>query len=562
MLSPYFYSSSFPLFKKEIPFGWRLIVALLLALALAPAVFSWPVMSGSSSAIAFPKGDQAACFAGAFYFYQDIWRFPLLNVRVPGIETPLNIVFTDSLPLLALPFKLWFKLTGQMVNYTVIWLWICVFGQAIGALLLLEHLQLRRIPETIAGIVLAIVMPSFLFRYWLWHLALCGQFVLIFGLVMYFRYDRPDRFAAVVAAWTALLVGALLIHPYIFAMEIPFFLLYGARKAALSQLGLRHAVALGLCVISVVMGIMLTFGYVTVGRSIMRPDSGFGWFSMNLLAPLGAMGKSGLLPDSGHFATGGSPGQVEGFNYFGLGLLLGTIPALFALVGRHGVAQRAALYRQWPLAAMALVLTAFAVSNRIYLGHYLVLDYTVPHFLENITGTFRSSGRFFWPVGYIVLAAVLMGIARGFKPHISGWIFLLMASLQWLDTSELRRVVVAEKPASAISADPTWQHLVATHPGIALYPPTQCLTVKPEILASYSEEFQMLAARYGRRINSIHSARSTTDCEKYQDFLLKSDLPHDTLVVLFPPYDWAFVENKGWARYCHQYGEFLYCALS
>ena len=79
---------------------------------------------------------------------------------------------------------------------------------------------------------------------------------------------------------------------------------------------------------------------------------------VNLLAPFGAMGKSGLLPGSGHFARG-TPGQMEGFNYLGLGVLAGLLLVAGAACAGRAAPLRAAACRQWPL---MVLLAAMAVS--------------------------------------------------------------------------------------------------------------------------------------------------------------------------------------------------------
>jgi putative flippase GtrA len=541
------------LLVDEAPFAWRLAFTLLAALALTPLVFSWTVVSGAPSAADFPRGDQAQIFAGAFYFYRDVWHLPLLDVRIPGFAQHVNIAFTDSIPLLALPFKLWFKLTGQVVNYTAVWLWLCVLGQALGALALLQQLRLRRPPETVAGVVMAVVMPPFLFRYWMWHLALCGQFVLLFGLALYFRFDRGDRFRAVIATWALLLIVALLIHPYLLAMQLAFFLLYAVRRAA--HIGACRTLVLSAGVLSLVVLTMWLCGYLAGGFT--RPSSGYGVFSMNVLAPFGAMGKAGVFRDGGHFARG-TEGQMEGFSYLGLGLMCAAVVAFLALAGPNGGELRRSLRRHWPLAALSVAFYLYAVSNEVYVANLHVLSYRLPRILDGVTGTFRTSGRFFWPVWYVVLAAALAGVARGLPARTSALLLLAIAALQWSDTAVLRRVVIDEKPASTFSSDPVWQRLVASNRAIALYPPSGCNDDNDTIDANAS--LQMLAARYGIATNSVSSARVSTDCGRYAKDLLRIGPQPNTLTVLNPPYDLAFIRSHGWKALCHAHGGRFYCS--
>src|SRR5207253_7871329 len=123
-----------------------------------------------------------------------------------------------------------------------------------------------------------------------------------------------DRLMKVLAIWASLLIVALLIHPYLFAMQLAFFLLYAARRW--SHIGMRHALVLVAGTLSLVAMTMWLCGYLAGG--VTRPSTGFGVYSMNLLAPFGAMGQAGVFKGGGHFARG-IDGQIEGFSYLGLG---------------------------------------------------------------------------------------------------------------------------------------------------------------------------------------------------------------------------------------------------
>ena len=57
-------------------------------------------------------------------------------------------------------------------------------------------------------------------------------------------------------------------------------------------------------------------------------------------------------------------------------------------------------------------LTAFAISYRVFVGHCLLLELPMPLYIVWALGVFRSSGRFFWLIGYAQMAIVLI---RGFR---------------------------------------------------------------------------------------------------------------------------------------------------
>jgi hypothetical protein len=535
----------------------RLFLALLLATGLALAVFSPAVMTGQLAALAAPQGDQAQTLAGAYYFYRDAWRWPLFETMVPGTAEPSNIAFTDSIPWLSLGGKALFQLTGRAINPTAPWLWVCMLGQAVAITLLLEELGLRRLPETVAAVVLAAVMPAFLFRYWMWHLPLCGHFLIVLALALTVRAQRVALDARSALPWAALLVVGLWTHPYFVAMTGPFFVVSAGAAAWRSTGPARSSAIVGAVIVCLALALALVVGgYVQGGH----PVSGeYGIYSMNALAPFGAMGKSGLFPGSGHFARA-TDGQMEGFNYLGWGFLFSIGAASVACFGARGAPLRRRLRAYWPVMGLLVAFTLFALSNNVYVGDRQVASFRLPHLADRLAGVFRSSGRFFWPVAYALLAFSVLGIARGYRASVAAGLFAIAVALQWADTQVLRTVIITEKPADPIAADPTVASLVASHRAISIHPTVRCTDDKHMLPAAFALQF--LAAREGMSINSLSAARRGDDCTGEERRLLETGLTPGTLLALGPPYDAAFVAARGWQRKCHQVGSLYLCSTN
>ena len=86
---------------------------------------------------------------------------------------------------------------------------------------------------------------------------------------------------------------------------------------------------------------------------------------------------------------------------------------------------------------VALVgMTAFAVSNRVFASHWLLFEMSIPH-INWMLGIFRSSGRFFWLVGYGLIAFVVVLGFRGARP-VTALCLVGAAILQLCDVQPLR----------------------------------------------------------------------------------------------------------------------------
>src|SRR5690606_18328041 len=163
-------------------------------------------------------------------------------------------------------------------------------------------------------------------------------------------------------------------------------------------------------------------GFWVPGRE--SATSGYGIYSMNLLSPFWPV-RSGLLVDPGP-SPDGTGGQYEGVNYLGLGVLIGLV-LLFVKSWR---AMTGTICRHPWLTAYLLFLCAFAVSHVIYLGSIKVA--TLPMPLYELFSQFRSSGRMFWPVTYILAVLRVAECARW-----AGWWRLVLPTLVLIQVADV-----------------------------------------------------------------------------------------------------------------------------
>ena len=70
------------------------------------------------------------------------------------------------------------------------------------------------------------------------------------------------------------------------------------------------------------------------------------------------------------------------------------------------------LRRHWALACCCAVLTVFAISNVITANGATLATLPLPASLIKLFSIFRSSGRLFWPIYYLLMLLTLVGLAR------------------------------------------------------------------------------------------------------------------------------------------------------
>ena len=140
-------------------------------------------------------------------------------------------------------------------------------------------------------------------------------------------------------------------------------------------------------------------------------------FAMNLNALWNPAGVNGVLYSRLLPAQNQVGGNYDAFAYLGLGVLA-ALPVVVVSARRHILP---AVRRHWALCAVCAVLTAFAVSNVITANGVTLVTLPLPASFIKLFSVFRSGGRLFWPVYYLLtLAAIAKEIRqRGLPPECS-----------------------------------------------------------------------------------------------------------------------------------------------
>ena len=494
--------------QKEAPalaaYGLAVLLAAAYLLCLLPSGF----LAGRGGF--FETGDPSQHISGWLFYAKDSWRFPLLHTDRLNFPEGVSIVFTDSIPLAAVLFKALRPWLPPGFHYFGLWYAAAFVLQAVTAAFLIRALGRREAFATAAAVIFALTWPAFMHR--LGHAALMTHGLLLLSLAAYFL-GRGGRWRSGTAAsaLTAISLIAMLVHPYLLAMCLAVLLAYLVDQAVGGEGWKRQALRLGTALAAVaVVGVV--FGYFTTAST---EALGFRKYSMNLAAPF----LGGLLTPGVTDATGG---QYEGFNYFGAG---GLLLLVYACATRQEALR--SVPRRYPaLLALLLLLTAYALSSRVFFGTHMLFEYGFPPFLNWVKGTFRASGRFFWVVGYVALFSALAGALAG-RSKRGVLVVAALLVLQWIDLGPLRDSfrAGAARPAPADSVD--WAETLSGVEIINMYPAFGCGETGQEGYLDY----QRLAAKYGIRINTGYIARAGGDCQAKQD-LFESGFAPQSLYVM------------------------------
>jgi Family of unknown function (DUF6311) len=367
-----------------------------------------------------PYYDPSTEFMGWHFFRRAPWTFPLGLNRNYGIEFGGSVVYSDSIPLLAILFKPFSHWMGTNFQYIGIWILICFIMQGVfGALL--ASIFTKRI-ELKAIVAMFFALSPILLERGRTEYPLMGHWLLLWALYLYFR-ERTGRIR-----WVWLLI-ALLATTTSFYFVPMILLLWGAEgvKTVIWRRGSIGWVAVeGAAILATVLLAMWTVGYFAISVS----DAGtveFGKFATNLLGPIDPMGRSLTMVPQDH----GPHWLGEGFCYFGFGVILLGAIAVHELL-RTRMPLRPVL-RMVPLGLVLLGLAFFSLSNEVALGSH---EWDYPNIWGPIGRMFRASARMCWPGYYAAWLGIFYLTTRSLKRWPAAILLAAMLAVQVVDYKE------------------------------------------------------------------------------------------------------------------------------
>lgn len=398
--------------SRRVDLCWMLLGALP-GLLLAVWLYG-PALDPRHVEWLLAEGDSLQHFSGWDMFRRDDWRWPLGALPTLGEQVGASIVFSDSLPLLALPLKLlhtWLPDPFQYIGPLMLFNLMLNGAVATG---LLRWCGVSRAGAFLAA-VMVVSLPMVTMRGpgALGHEALSSHWILLMAVWLWlFPVTQPR----VYLWWLALLVVAVLIHFYLFFMvgvmwaALCFWEIW---KSPTRQQRWRSVCWGALSVVSVSV-VMWLVGYFEFELKV-SGDSGFGLYSTELLSLINP-GSAGLFFQDAAFQGASalwrgwqSPvtGQYEGFAYLGAG----AIGLLVAAIASRIVYPAAFSPREVGLLIPCVALFLFALSHHVVVGVSIIL---LPHpeWLSPLTQLVRSSGRLVWPLAYVLLLGAIVWLDR------------------------------------------------------------------------------------------------------------------------------------------------------
>lgn len=469
------------------------------------------------------SGDWAATYHGWLMHIGGDWTLP------PGLTPDLlypwgtSVFYTNSVYWLALVGKLVEPLVGRPFQLYGLYVALSFVGLGVVSLWLFRSLRLST-PARIAGAALMVMSPVVVARFG--HLALTAHWIVLLQIALAIdTVANPEHGRRNVVFHAAGVMFAVGLEAYLVAISMPVAL------AGLCIARVRGRVAwvrLGASAAAMIVGVGLMLWIVGAftGGPVNRTAEGFGDFSADLTTLFNSIGISRWVP-----AIPVRPRQGEGFGYLGLGVLILAAVAVAGAIRGGRSTGRAFLYAS-PLIVVCVAEAFYALSPRISWAGQPVAEWRAPFdLLGPLPSMFRTSGRFIWPLHWIIAVGAVLGTFRLFGPKWSALPLVAAVVIQAVEIPERAHVF---NPPRVHQMGVEWQGVGKHYRHIQIVPiQVQWICPYNEGLVSgltrvaYEEDMTINSGLVGRSPEVVSTLCHTGLTEPIRD---------DTIYVVNPAY--------------------------
>ena len=363
--------------------------------------------------------DLAQHYLGWKAYRSSQWHFPIGMIDNLAYPTLVSVMFTDSIPLLSVFFKIFSFALPEQFQFFGIWGLLCVVLQGCFAAKIMKRFTSSKW-MIIDASILFVFTPVMIQRL-RWHISLASQWLILMSflpLIYPEKFVSPKRKYAYIA-----LIGFLAgsIHLY-FALMCGFVVIGICLQNYLTNknfLQVGCILAVYILTIAVVLGILGGFA------PYMRKSGGFYGNNISLFNPNGW---------SIWFQNWDSFGEGENFAWLGGGMVFMLFLACVLYLNNPS---RLKNYRPMLLAisVAALISFFFALSPNILFGNKSVLESKIPYFnfITNIIGIFRCYGRMIWVAIYAIMIFCVLVTAETLNQNTAKILLLCVLAMQIYD---------------------------------------------------------------------------------------------------------------------------------
>lgn len=492
---------------KSIPRKYLFLICALLGAVIFVCIYGVKILDCTNNGWLFYSDvDLRQHYIAWCNYRSDPWHFPIGLIDSLSYPYSMSVIYTDSIPLFAVIFKLFravLPVTFQYFGLFGIMSFMLMGGLSA---ILLSRFSDDPIVCILGSVFFVMSFPVLQRMYY--HTALGAQWIIVLALILWvFDKDIHGNVKKIIA-WSAMGFLCVAIHSYFLPMVgmimlatmIQQYISCKEEKSIIEALKLPISEFAGFCILGIANLWVLGGFYGESGAY----GGGLGSFGANLNTFINPIDYGKLLPRLPLYYDF----QFEGMGYLGCGILFLYMAVAAGIVFRmiRKVPESAFHTSKLPGRLTLLVVLCSILSSTlplISIGSKKIIWFPYPGIVEKVLGIFRSNGRFIWVAVYILIAAAIAFTAYTFRHNrFVGIVLIVMALiLQVLDASDLMKL--------------KYEYSNLGYPAITIWDDPELLEYtkdKEEFIFLYNDnDITLLTAYYGylhnMRQNNYYYAR-------------------------------------------------------
>ncbi len=349
------------------------------------------------------NGDLAQYQLGWKFYREDIWRFPLgLNPNY-GISNSSSIIYSDSIPLFAIFFKIFRSFLFEEFQYFSFWIFICIYLQALFSFKIIFYFT-KNTSYSLVSSLFFIFSSILIYRSGI-HLSLTAHW-----LILGYFYVQISALNNKDLKKHSIIYLSLFIHFYFSIILISVFFIEKIIK--LKKFCIKDLLSLFVLII-LSLTLMYVLGYFTI-----KIDDGLGFgygiYNFNLNSFFNPIGENHAEKFNWSFffpTLNFQNKEMEGFSYLGIsGILFLLIYFIYLVNGKSKI-----IFSKKVNIIIFFVFLIMATSNNINFGDQDLVTLELNKYLYGILSSIRASGRLIWPVYYLIFVIGIVTIFQYFS---------------------------------------------------------------------------------------------------------------------------------------------------
>jgi len=382
--------------KKKI-FSYQQIILFVTSLSFSFYLLGYGNFNFSNQSWLI-NGDLAQYQLGWKFYREDIWRFPLgLNPNY-GITNSSSIIYSDSIPLFAIFFKIIRSFLSEDFQYFSFWIFICIYLQALFSFKIIYYFT-KNIPYSLVSSLFFIFSTILIYRSGI-HLSLTAHW-----LILAYFYAQISTVNNKDLKKHLIIYLSLLIHFYFSLILLGIFFLEKIVK--FKKLCIKDLISSFVIIIFSLI-LMYILGYFTIG---IDDGLGFGYgiYNFNLNSFFNPLGENYVESFDWSFflpTLNFQNKEIEGFSYIGISGILFLI-----LYFKHLINGKSKIvFSKGTNILIFFTFLMVATSNNVNIGNQDLITFELNKYLYGIFSSIRASGRLIWPIYYLIFIIGIVSI--------------------------------------------------------------------------------------------------------------------------------------------------------